>query len=150
MDLNSKEGIRHVWRKCWLWSLHSFTSLKDQEELWLAKRPGEMQTFDECMCCYFDDTFHGQSLDHWCTEGFLSQAEVDTCRDFHHLAHTYTPPPEDAPGGDDRLILVDPKWHHVVAVAQDTWKRLRSLITSEEERDIMDDCDKQQRSEYEA
>lgn len=149
MSTESKEDVRSIWRRSWIWGLYDFTSLRNQVELWLAKRPGEMQTFVECMCCYFDDTFHGQSLEHWCTKGFLNQAEVDVCRDFHHLAHGYISS-EGAPRGDDRMILADPRWHHVVAAAQETWKHLRSIITSEEEREIMDACDKEQKSQYEA
>jgi hypothetical protein len=141
MDIDSKEGIRHAWRTSWLHGLHDFTSLKNQEELWLAKRPGEMQTFVECMCCYLDDSFHGQSLEDLCGQGYLSEAEVEACRAFHNLAHAYNPP-EGGSNGDDRAILADPKWHAVVTAAQEAWKRLRFIITSEEEQSVIKDCDR--------
>ena len=143
MNPGTNEGVRSIWRKRWFWHLYGFTSLKNQEELWLAKRPGEMQTFIECMCCYFDDTLHGQSLDKWHEKGFLSEPEVAACRKFHNLANSYTPP-KGGNKGDDRMILADPKWHNVVAAAQDTWKQLRA-ITSGAELAIMNDCEKQQR-----
>lgn len=139
MNQNSKEEIRRHWRKWWLVHLYDFTSLKNQEELWLAKRPGEMQTYVECMCCYFDDSFHGQSLEELCEEGFLSKLEVEACREFHNLAGAYNPP-EGGNNGDDRPILVDLKWHAVVTAAQEAWQQLRLIITSQEEQAIMNDC----------
>lgn len=142
MDLDSKEGIRSIWRRGWLWSLDAFTSLKNQEELWLAKRPGEMQTFEECMCCYFDDTFHGESLEDKCRQGFLDNSEVEACRNFHILASAYEP---SKVWGDDRMILADPKWHAVVASAQEAWEQLRAIIKLQEEVAIMTDCDKERK-----
>jgi hypothetical protein len=140
MDVKTTEGIRHVWRKCWLQSIYDFTSLKNQEELWLAKRPGEMQTYVECMCGYFDDSCHGQSLEELCAGGFLSKPEVDACREFHRLADDYNPP-SGGDNSDDRMILADPKWHAVVLSAKEAWRQLRLLITSEEEQAIMNNCD---------
>jgi len=137
----SQEEVRRNWRKCWLRNLYDITSLQNQEEHWLAKRSGEMQTFVECMCSYFDDSSHGWSLEDLCEKGFLSKSEIEACRDFHNLANDYNPPIS----GDDEDILGDPKWHAVVEAAQEIWKRLREIITSQEELAIMEDCDKEDR-----
>ena len=133
------DATRDLWRQNWLWSLHAFTSLRDQEELWLAKRPGEMHSYDECMCGYFDDVLHGQSLQDVQAQGLITESELEATRGFHELARDYQPP------GDDPTILADPKWHAIVAAAQQAWQRLRPVITSEEEHNIMADRDRQQK-----
>ncbi len=140
MNEQSRDQIRSVWRKSWLISIQEFTSLEEQEALWLARKPGCMGSFVECMCGYFDDTFHGKSLDALCTDGFLSRQEADACREFHRLADSYEPPSGDE--YDHQSILVDPKWHSVVSAAQRTWQHLRSILESTEERSFMESLDR--------
>ena len=129
--------IRPTWRRNWLESIAEFANFDLQKKSWLGgpEYNSPYWSYGEWVCRYFDDYSLSSGYEGFITDGLVSRDEADAVQEFHVAADSYKPPGGDS--NNHQAILADPAWHHVVALATSARLGLLTIVTAEEERDVL-------------
>jgi hypothetical protein len=122
---------RELWRNRWLSSLNELTSLELQRASWLDKENANPHwSFVEFMCVYFDDLCNNNNYENQLKNGWLSQSEFETIKNWHELLGKY-----DSPKNDDHnceSIINDDVWQMIVREGQSVIKQLQVSLSEKE------------------
>jgi hypothetical protein len=120
-------------RALWIEFLYEFAAPPVQR-WWLGGGPpGLIFSFVELMCGYFDDLNMSEGLEAAVRGGWMTAAEAQASREFHHLAARYREPP-----GEPESVLADPAWADVVEAARRAWFAIREVTMDPETLVAMD------------
>lgn len=67
------------------WNLEEMASLEEQRQLWLARRKGEMSTFEEACCGIFDDSGLSRAMDKGLVEDYYGNEVAQKVEILNHL-----------------------------------------------------------------
>ena len=83
---------KDVWRKAWLNSIFELTTYNLQARTWLDSNNTNLHyTFEEFMCCYFDDLLNNIPYEEYIKMGWVSEKEYQTLREWHSRLDNYQP-----------------------------------------------------------
>ncbi|UCN01504.1 hypothetical protein LCX93_06185 [Sulfurimonas sp. SWIR-19] len=142
-DISDVE-LKQRWRLYWITTIFEFSNLKLQEMAWVypqtAKWPEDevwSSSFDECISAYFEILALDDAYEKAVRHANVSKQEADHAKKFHQLAAFYM-----EPDANPQEILQDEEWLRVVSAAKEFWEYLKKNVTSQREKDLMNNLEK--------
>ncbi|NOR55924.1 MAG: hypothetical protein GQ531_06920 [Sulfurovum sp.] len=136
--------LKQRWRLYWIHCIFEFSSMKLQRMSWIegdeANWPeGEVwaSSFEECIAAYFDNLALDDAYVKAIEAGNVSEEEALRAQTFHQLAYLFIEPSEDP-----EEILKDPEWIEIVAKAKVFWDYLKTHVTAQREKELMEKLEK--------
>lgn len=119
---------RRWFRLNWLNAIQQFADTATQQTHWLNPDVRDIDySCEGCLLTYFEECLNGEGYEAPLARGDVNQAEVEAVAEFHRMADAYKAPNDDY--FDSDAICADPNWQHIVALAQEAQRRLKTLIS---------------------
>ncbi|MEA1982084.1 MAG: hypothetical protein U9N39_00955 [Campylobacterota bacterium] len=126
--------LKQRWRLYWIHTIFEFSSIELQKSSWLQ---GE-SSFYESTSAYFEILALDDAYEKAVKYGNVSKEEAQAAQTFHTLLVFY-----DEPSEDPQTVLEDPEWMEVVETAKEFWSKLKMMISSQKEIELIEKLEKE-------
>ena len=113
--------MRCAWAEHLIDDIRCISDINFQRQTWIKNSiPNVFYTWEECMCRFFDDQNIDEFLADIDPQFGLSQQQIDELWKLRNIMRKYSDATPQTM--DPRDVIADPRWHEVVACAQETLK----------------------------
>ena len=125
--------LKKTWRKKWLMSINELTDINLQQISWTnISLENPHWTYIEFISSYFDDLVLSENYVDEIKQGYVSNVEYETIKDWHKKLLDYQSPRRE--NFDNYMILNDPKWLEIVDIGKHSKFNLSEVISAEEKK----------------